>query len=211
MSSNVLKMGDHKACSEMLIESSTIVESKIVESSITSILEALGEDLDRDGLRDTPSRVSKSLQFLTKGYAENPFKVVNDALFESDTKDMVVIRNIEFFSLCEHHMLPFFGICHIGYLPFGKILGLSKFPRIIDIFARRLQVQEHLTKQIAECIMEVTQARGVAVWVEARHLCMMTRGVEKQLSETITLAKLGLFQDDSILHDQFMGMIRKSN
>lgn len=194
---SVLNINDHNPCLET-----------IIESSISSIIEALGEDLKRDGLKSTPIRVRKTLQFLTKGYTEDPVKIVNGALFASDAEDMVVVRNINFFSLCEHHMLPFFGKCHIAYLPNRKILGLSKFPRIVEIFARRLQIQEHLTNQVAECIMQVTQAKGVAVWIEAQHLCLMIRGVEKQLSDTITLSKVGLFQSCPTLYEQFLNIVK---
>ncbi|MBQ9775605.1 MAG: GTP cyclohydrolase I FolE, partial [Lentisphaeria bacterium] len=165
-----------------------------IEQDVLHILQAMGEDPTREGLVDTPKRVAKSYEFLTRGYRQNLEEVVNGALFEAESDDMVIVRDIEFFSLCEHHMLPFFGRCHVGYIPNKKIIGVSKVARIVDLFARRLQVQERLTKQISEALMEILDAEGVGVVMEARHLCMQMRGVEKQHSEMTTSAMLGSFR-----------------
>lgn len=170
------------------------------------IIEALGEDLNRDGLRDTPKRAAKALEFLTHGYRQDIGSIVNGALFESDMDEMVIVKNIELYSLCEHHLLPFIGKCHVAYIPQGKILGLSKIARIVDLFARRLQVQENLTKQIAECILDVTKAEGVGVIMEAQHLCMMMRGVEKQNSIMTTSVMLGSFRDDNATRMEFLNL-----
>ena len=172
------------------------------------LIEQIGEDTTRDGLRATPLRAAKAFQYLTKGYKEDIKKVVNNAIFESDNDEMIIVKDIELYSLCEHHLLPFFGKCHVGYLPNGKIIGLSKIARIVDVFARRLQVQENLTKQIAGCIMDVTGAQGVGVVIEARHLCMMMRGVEKQNSLMKTSCMLGLFRSDNSTRAEFLSLIR---
>ncbi len=161
---------------------------------VRSMLTSLGEDPDRDGLIQTPHRFEKAMQYLTSGYKQSLAKLVNGALFDVDYDEMVIVKDIEFYSLCEHHMLPFFGKVHVAYLPDRKVIGLSKIPRIIDMFARRLQVQERLTHQIAEAIQEVTSPKGVGVIVEARHFCMMMRGVEKQSSSTVTSTMLGGFR-----------------
>ena len=172
------------------------------------LIEVIGEDTNREGLRATPVRAAKAFEYLTKGYKEDITKVVNNAIFESDNDEMIIVNDIELYSLCAHHLLPFFGKCHVGYLPNGKIIGLSKVARIVDVYARRLQVQENLTKQIAESIMEVTQAQGVAVIIEARHLCMMMRGVEKQNSLMKTSCMLGLFRSENSTRAEFLSLIR---
>ena len=168
----------------------------------------LGEDPDRDGLLRTPERVARSLEFLTKGYHEDPKKILRGALFDVTYDQMVIVRDIEMFSMCEHHMLPFFGKVHIAYLPNGKVIGLSKMARLVDIFARRLQVQERLTTQIAETIESAIKPLGVGVVIEARHLCMMMRGVEKQHSSAVTSAMLGAFRDEQETREEFLSLIR---
>ena len=177
------------------------------EGLVEQMLIDLGEDPERDGLKRTPLRVAKAMDFLTSGYQTSLEEVVNGALFEDDTDEMVIVKDIEFYSLCEHHMLPFFGKVHIGYLPNGKIIGLSKLARIVDVFARRLQVQERLTGQIAEALMDILGARGVAVIVEGQHFCMMMRGVQKQDSSTVTKTMRGAFKDDPQIRAEFMQLI----
>lgn len=179
-----------------------------MDTYFKKIIEALGEDINRDGLRDTPQRAATALKFLTQGYQQSVEKVVNGALFESDSDEMIIIKEIELYSLCEHHLLPFIGKCHVAYLPRGKIIGLSKIARIVDMFARRLQVQEKLTKQIAETVLEVTKASGVGVIIEAKHLCMMMRGVEKQNSVMTTSVMLGSFRDDRATRAEFLSLAR---
>jgi GTP cyclohydrolase IA len=171
------------------------------------ILVELGEDTERQGLLKTPSRVAKSLDFLTSGYRKDPHKILNSALFDEQSDEMVVVRDIELYSLCEHHVLPFTGKAHIAYLPDGKIVGLSKIPRIVDVFARRLQVQERLTVQIANALQDALKPKGVAVVVEARHLCMMMRGVEKQNSFATTSCMLGWFKSDPKTRAEFLNLI----
>jgi GTP cyclohydrolase I len=172
------------------------------------ILSRLGEDPNRDGLAQTPARVEKSLSFLTKGYGEDPSKILLGALFDVDYDEMVIVKDIEMFSLCEHHMLPFFGRVHVAYIPKGKVIGLSKIPRLVDVFARRLQVQERLTRQIADTIQEAIEPQGVGVVIEARHLCMMMRGVEKQSSSTVTSAMVGCFQKKET-RAEFLSLVRQ--
>ena len=167
-------------------------------------LELIGEDPDREGLLKTPARVAASLQWLTRGYERDARSVIGDAVFEETHTNMVMVRDIELYSMCEHHMLPFYGRAHVAYIPNGKIVGLSKLPRVVDVFAQRLQVQERLTEQIAEAICEVLQPLGVGVVIEAYHLCMMMRGVQKQNSKTITSALRGVFRDDSKTRDEFL-------
>jgi GTP cyclohydrolase I len=171
---------------------------------IRDVLIALGEDAGREGLLKTPERVDAALRFLTQGYAQTVAEVVGDAVFEESHQSMIMVRDIELYSLCEHHMLPFFGRAHVAYIPDGKILGLSKVARVVDVFARRLQVQERLTDQIADAIMEVLGPAGVGVVIEAAHFCMMMRGVEKQNSRTVTSALRGIFRNDSRTRDEFL-------
>jgi GTP cyclohydrolase I len=168
------------------------------------LLELLGEDPERQGLQKTPDRVALSLAWLTRGYEQDVRKVIGDAVFEETHENMVMVRDIELYSLCEHHMLPFYGKAHVAYIPNGRIVGLSKLPRIVDVFAQRLQVQERLTDQIAEAICEILDPRGVGVVIEAYHLCMMMRGVQKQNSKTITSALRGVFKEDSKTRDEFL-------
>ena len=172
------------------------------------ILAQLGDDEARDGLRGTPQRFEKALRFLTSGYAQDAKKVLNGAMFDVPYDEMVLVKDIELFSLCEHHLLPFFGVCHVGYLPDRKVVGLSKIPRLVNMFARRLQVQERLTKQIAEALMEHLQPRGVGVIIEARHMCMAMRGVEKQHSQTVTSAMLGEFRENQRAREEFLALAR---
>ena len=179
-----------------------------MQQQIRDILIEIGENPDREGLLDTPKRVEKSLAFLTRGYQQSLEEVVNGALFESESDDMVIVRDIEFFSMCEHHMLPFFGKCHVGYIPKGKILGVSKVARIVDMFARRLQIQERMTRQISAAIMEITGAAGVGVVVEAQHLCMQMRGVEKQHSIMTTSSMVGTFRRSLATRNEFTRLIR---
>src|SRR4051812_25429184 len=176
---------------------------------IRQLLAQLGEDPSREGLLDTPARVEKSLRFLTSGYAADVDAVLNNALFTEDYNEMVIVRDIDFYSLCEHHLLPFFGRCHVAYIPQGRIIGLSKIPRLVDIFARRLQVQERLTNQIAETVRDKIRPLGVAVVMEASHLCMSMRGVEKQNSIAVTSAMLGVFQHDARTRMEFLDLIKR--
>lgn len=171
------------------------------------IISGLGEDPDREGLRDTPKRAAKAMQFLTHGYEQSLESLVNGAVFEADTDEMVLVKDIELYSMCEHHLLPFIGKCHIAYLPRGKVLGLSKFARIVDMYARRLQIQENLTRQIAEAVLGVTEARGVAVVIEAKHMCMMMRGVEKQNSSMTSSVMLGAFRDNQPTRQEFLTLV----
>ncbi|MCC5014673.1 MULTISPECIES: GTP cyclohydrolase I FolE [Legionella] len=173
------------------------------------IIKRLGEDVNREGLRDTPERAANALRYLTKGYNENLEDIINNALFESDMSEMVIVKEIEMYSMCEHHLLPFLGKCHVGYLPNGKVLGLSKIARIVDYFARRLQIQERLTSEIAYCIASITGARGVAVVMEAKHLCMMMRGVEKQNSIMTTSVMLGEMRDNPASRSEFLRLISR--
>lgn len=179
-----------------------------MEEYYKNLLKYIGEDVDRDGLKKTPLRAAKAFKYLTKGYQENISDIVNKAMFESDNDEMIIVKDIELYSLCEHHLLPFFGKCHVGYLPDGKIIGLSKIARIVDVYARRLQVQENLTKQIAETILDCTGGKGVGVVIEAKHLCMMMRGVEKQNSSMKTSCMLGTFRKDLSTRSEFLSLIR---
>jgi GTP cyclohydrolase I len=171
-------------------------------------LEIIGEDASRDGLAKTPDRVARAFEELTRGYRQDPRAVVNGALFDVKSDEMVIVRDIDFYSLCEHHLLPFFGKCHIGYLPKDRVVGLSKLPRLVELFARRLQVQERMTVQIAETVLELTGAIGVGVVIEAQHLCMQMRGVEKQASSAMTSSMLGSFRDDPRTRAEFLDLVR---
>jgi GTP cyclohydrolase I len=175
---------------------------------VRGMLEALGEDPERDGLLKTPERVEKSLRWLTRGYGLSVHDAVGDAIFDEDHHNMVIVRDIEMYSMCEHHMLPFFGKVHVAYIPNGKIVGLSKLPRVVEVFARRLQVQERLTEQVARALMDVLEPQGVGVVIEASHLCMMMRGVEKQNSRTVTSAMKGVFLDDVGTREEFLRLVR---
>lgn len=178
-----------------------------MEKEFAAIIQGIGEDLNREGLQDTPKRAAKAFQFLNRGYQQSLDEVVNGALFSSDNSEMVVVKNIELYSLCEHHLLPFIGKCHVAYLPSGKVLGLSKVARIVDMFARRLQIQENLTRQIAEAIQQVTGASGVGVIIDAQHMCMMMRGVEKQNSSMTTSVMLGNFRSNASTRGEFLSLI----
>jgi GTP cyclohydrolase IA len=180
------------------------------EEMYREIIQRLGEDPSREGLIATPERVEKAMKFLTHGYSQDPAEILNGALFDVTYDEMVIVKDIEMFSLCEHHMLPFFGKVHIAYIPSGRVVGLSKLPRLVDVFARRLQVQERLTRQIADAIDEAIRPQGVGVVIEARHLCMMMRGVEKQHSSTVTSAMLGAFQSSETRHE-FLSLVRKGS
>ena len=176
-------------------------------AAVTELLKEIGEDPARDGLLKTPERVDKSLRFLTRGYQMSVKEVIGDAMFEESHQSMILVRDIELYSLCEHHMLPFFGRAHVAYIPNGKIVGLSKLPRVVDVFARRLQVQERLTDQVADAIMDVLHPQGVGVVVDCVHLCMAMRGVEKQNSRTVTSALRGVFRDDPRTRDEFLRLV----
>ena len=175
---------------------------------IEALLKSIGEDPRREGLRDTPKRTAKALKFLTQGYDQKLEDIVGRAIFTTKNDEMVIVRDIELYSLCEHHMLPFIGRAHVAYLPNGKVIGLSKIPRIVDMFARRLQIQENLTRQIADSVQKVTGAKGVGVVIEAKHLCMMMRGVEKQNSVMVTSMMVGRFRDDPRTRQEFLDLIR---
>jgi GTP cyclohydrolase I len=181
-----------------------------MQEIIRQLLVALGEDPSREGLVNTPKRIEKALKFLTSGYAADVDSVLNNALFTVDYTEMVIVKDIDFYSLCEHHLLPFFGRCHVAYIPQDKVVGLSKIPRLVEIFSRRLQVQERLTNQIAETIREKINPLGVGVVMEATHLCMAMRGVEKQNSTAVTSAMLGSFRQDARTRSEFLNLIRKS-
>jgi GTP cyclohydrolase I len=186
----------------------TSLQDVSFEELVREMIARIGEDPSREGLIDTPERVVKSLQYLTHGYAQQPADILHGALFTVDYDEMVIVKDIEMFSMCEHHMLPFFGKVHIAYIPKGKVIGLSKLPRLVEVFARRLQVQERLTTQLAEAIQEIIQPQGVGVVIEARHLCMMMRGVEKQHSAAVTSAMLGTFRQQST-RNEFLSLLRQ--
>ena len=179
-----------------------------MEKLYKQLIKDIGEDTERQGLLETPKRAAKAMSFLTSGYQQSLDEIVNGAVFDSDADDMVMVKNIELYSMCEHHLLPFIGKCHVAYLPAGKVLGLSKVARIVDMFARRLQIQEQLTTQIADSLLKVTGAKGVAVVVEAQHLCMMMRGVEKQNSQMTTSSMLGQFRKNSETRAEFLSLLK---
>jgi GTP cyclohydrolase IA len=183
------------------------VDTNRIRELVREILIALGEDPDREGLLKTPQRVADALAFLTSGTRTELEKIINGAIFTQQTNSMVIVKNIEVYSLCEHHMLPFFGRCHIGYIPTGRVFGVSKLARLADMYARRLQLQERLTEQISQAVMESIGAKGVGVMIEARHLCMMMRGVEKQNSEMVTSSVLGTFRDSQATREEFLSLI----
>ncbi len=182
-------------------------KQKAFEAAITKVLELVGEDPQREGLLKTPSRVAKALDFLTEGYRQDPKEILNQALFTSSNDEMVLVRDIEFYSMCEHHMLPIIGRAHVAYIPDGKVVGLSKIPRIVNVFARRLQIQEQMTEQIADAISETIKPKGVAVVLHARHMCMEMRGVEKINSTTVSSALRGLFKRDERTRSEFYNLI----
>jgi len=195
----------------MSIAASSLTPGDELADTVTALLEQLGENPDREGLLETPSRVAESLRFLTEGYASNAATIVGDALFALDRyDDMVVVKDIAFYSLCEHHLLPFFGRAHIGYVPDGRVVGLSKLPRLVDAYSHRLQVQERMTRQIAEAIDTVVTPRGVGVVVEGRHLCVEMRGVEKESSQTVTSCMLGVFRSDQRTRAEFLSHIQQN-
>ncbi|MDP6598199.1 MAG: GTP cyclohydrolase I FolE [Candidatus Poribacteria bacterium] len=180
---------------------------EVIQEHIRNLIKHIGEDPERQGLAKTPTRATLAIQYLTQGYQQDIQEIVNEAIFDEQYDDMITVKDIEFYSLCEHHILPFFGKCHVGYLPNKKIIGLSKIPRLVDAFARRLQIQERLTYQIAQIVNEVLSPRGVAVVMEAQHMCMMIRGVEKQHSSTITNVMLGAFREDNATRAEFMNSL----
>ena len=182
-----------------------------MEEHFSSIMKEIGEDVTREGLLDTPKRAAKAFKFLNNGYEKSLEEVINGAIFEADTEDMVIVKDVELYSLCEHHLLPFIGKCHIAYIPDGKVLGLSKLARIVDMYARRLQIQEKLTKQIADAVELSIDAKGVAVVVEAKHLCMMMRGVEKQNSVMTTSVMTGIFREDRSTRLEFLNLINRDS
>lgn len=179
-----------------------------MEAYYRKLIKSIGENANRPGLKETPRRAAQAFEYLTGGYSQDVRKVINNAVFPSDNDEMIIVKDIELYSLCEHHLLPFFGKCHVGYIPDGKIIGLSKVARVVDIFSRRLQVQENLTRQIAETLMEYIGAKGIGVVIEARHLCMMMRGVEKQNSIMKTSCMLGAFRKESSTRAEFLSLIR---
>ena len=201
---NTDRTGDDFGISAQIVKSVKKNQKSEFEKACLQMLNLIGEDTERQGLLNTPKRYEKAMKFLTSGYEVKIKEIAGDAIFDEKSNDLVLVRDIEFFSLCEHHVLPFFGKAHVAYVPNGKVIGLSKIPRIVNAFARRLQVQERLTDEIAECINAVLKPKGVAVIIEASHLCMMMRGVEKQNSMTVTKSSLGTFRSDANLRSEFM-------
>jgi GTP cyclohydrolase I len=206
-------MARSRAAKSVIAKQAEVIEMKpaaargSIASKMREVIRELGEDPERDGLLRTPERVEKALKYLTSGYSADLDQIVNGALFDVNYDEVVIVRDIEFFSMCEHHMLPFFGKMHVAYLPFKKVIGLSKIPRIVDVFARRLQIQERLTQQVAETIQKMIQPKGVAVICEARHFCMMMRGVEKQHSGAITSAMLGAFRNKATTRNELLALL----
>src|SRR3984893_13543156 len=192
-------------------ESNHLLERDLerIANAYRELLQAIGEDVDREGLQRTPDRAARALEFLTQGYRQNPEEIINGAIFDSDASEIILVKDIELYSLCEHHLLPFIGRAHVAYIPNGKVIGLSKVARIVDVFARRLQIQENLTTQIAEALMDALAPSGVAVVVEAKHLCMMMRGVEKQNSVMKTSCLLGSFKDDARTRSEFLSLLKE--
>ncbi len=184
------------------------LDHSTIEQYFSEIIETMGDDPRRQGMADTPKRARQALEFMTRGYHQDLDSIINGALFESTMDEMVIVKDIELYSICEHHLLPFIGKCHVAYLPNGKVLGLSKLARIVDFYARRFQIQEQLTKQIADCIASVTSARGVGVIIEAQHLCMMMRGVQKQNSKMTTSMMLGAFRDSEKTRAEFLSLVK---
>jgi len=202
--------GSNRKGSATEVEPVTLTSASFSELA-RELLVRLGEDPGREGLQRTPERMERALRFLTRGYQEDPEKMLKGALFTVSYDEMVIVKDIEMFSLCEHHLLPFFGKVHVAYIPKGKVIGLSKIPRLVDMFARRLQVQERLTTQLAETIQRVIEPQGVGVVIEARHLCMMMRGVEKQHSAAVTSSMLGCFREEQETREEFLSLIRNKN
>ena len=192
-----------------LTDAASVGKSESIADLVRRMLQLIGEDPDRDGLRRTPERFEKALRFLTSGYQQDPGKLLNGAMFSACYDQMVLVKDIEIYSLCEHHLLPFFGKCHVAYIPDKKVVGLSKIPRLVNMFARRLQIQERLTSQIASAIQQSISPLGVGVVVQARHLCMVMRGVEKQNSQTVTSAMLGSFRENAQTREEFLSLIRE--
>ncbi|XP_076009220.1 GTP cyclohydrolase 1 2-like [Genypterus blacodes] len=209
LNSNVVdKILNKDHCKEEKDSNDTAVKLANMQKAYATILTGLGENVDREGLMRTPLRAAKAMQFLTKGYEETAQAILNDAVFDENHEEMVIVKDIDLFSLCEHHLVPFFGKAHVAYLPNKKVVGLSKLARIVEIFSRRLQVQERLTKQIAEAISEVLEPAGVAVVIEASHMCMVMRGVQKMNASTVTSVVLGQFRDDHKCREEFLHLIR---
>ena len=203
-------MNDSRLTSHAAVaEPGTRLQDASTEEIYRELLRRVGEDPSRDGLLKTPDRMERALHYLTNGYQQSPTEILRGALFDVDYDEMVIVRDIEFYSLCEHHMLPFFGKAHVAYIPQGKVIGLSKVARLVDVFARRLQVQERMTRQIAESIVDAIAPQGVGVILEAQHLCMMMRGVEKQGSMTTTSAMLGAFKDQPQTRSEFLSLVRR--
>lgn len=209
-SASVMPAAQKNADADQAAQRAAESRKDCMERLFAEVIHVLGEDTNREGLKKTPKRIAQSLRFLTSGYYSDLNKILNGALFDVKYQEMVIVKDIDFYSLCEHHLLPFYGKCHVAYIPNGRVVGLSKIPRIVDVFARRLQVQERMTTQIAETLMETLNPQGVAVVSEARHLCMMMRGVQKQNTVVTTSAVFGAFRDDRATREEFMQLISRS-